>query len=155
MNLAIIYTSVTGNTKELAAILGGFIKGFGVDVQMFSIKEFPLRQLGQYDAVVIGTYTWGNGEIPEEMLPLHWAFENQETETIVTGVFGTGDQFYPHYCGAVDKFRDMLFVQSELAVTLKVELTPQLQDLKRCRKFAEIVVSRLRQNCPAGMDKIS
>ncbi|MDQ6595671.1 flavodoxin [Bacillus salipaludis] len=155
MKLAIVYTSITGNTKELATILGGLIKGYDIDTQLFTIEEFPLWQISQFDGVVVGTYTWGNGEIPEEILPLFRAFETQETDTIVTGVFGTGDQFYPHYCGAVDKFRDMLYVQSELAVTLKVELTPQLQDLKRCRKFAELLLRRLRQNCPSGMDKIS
>ncbi|OIK16513.1 flavodoxin [Bacillus sp. MUM 116] len=155
MKLAIVYTSVTGNTKDLAVILGGLLKDYEIDVKLFSVGEFPQKRLGQFDAVVVGTYTWGNGEIPEEMQPLFRAFETQDTHSIVTGVFGTGDQFYPHYCGAVDKFRDMLYVHSELAVTLKVELAPQLQDLKRCRKFAEILIQRLRQLCPRRMDKIS
>ena len=54
-------------------------------------------QLTEYDAVIIGTYTWGDGDIPTEMLPLYRAFENQEVSKIVTGIVGTGDRFYPNF----------------------------------------------------------
>lgn len=107
------------------------------------VGDFPLAKLAKYDAIVIGTYTWGNGEIPHEMWPLYKAFETQDVKNIITGVVGTGDRFYPHFCGAVDEFRDMLFVHTVLAATLKIELTPQLQDLRQCQKFAESLMGKL------------
>jgi flavodoxin I len=143
MKIALVYSSITGNTEELIYILKELLRIYNMEVTAIRVTDFPLKKLARYDAIVIGTYTWGDGDIPAEMQTLYNAFEVQEVKNVVTGVVGTGDQFYPNFCGAVDKFRDMLFVQTQLAVTLKIELTPQLQDLKRCRKFVDSIIKRL------------
>lgn len=143
MKIALVYSSITGNTEELIYILKELFRIYNMEVTAIRVADFPLEKLARYDAIVIGTYTWGDGDIPDEMQPLYNAFEVQEVKNVVTGVVGTGDQFYPNFCGAVDKFRDMLFVQTQLAVTLKIELTPQLQDLKRCRKFVDSIIKRV------------
>lgn len=96
------------------------------------MEHFPIQEVTTFDAIIIGAYTWGDGEIPREMPTLYRAFESQNVKHIVTGVVGTGDSFYPKFCGAVDAFRDMLYVHSHLAVTLKIEITLQMQDLERC-----------------------
>lgn len=93
--------------------------------------------------IAIGTYTWGEGQIPREMVSLYKAIESGNLENVITGVFGTGDSFYPKYCGAVDEFRDMLFVHTELVVTLKVELFPQKEDIERCKLFVDRLMKRL------------
>lgn len=139
MKIAIVYSSITGNTKELISILRELFLKYNFEISESRIDEFPLANLSRFDAIVIGTYTWGNGEIPDEMVPLYKAFENQDVKNIVTGVAGTGDQFYPNFCGAVDEFRDMLYVHTRLAATLKVELVPQQKDLTRCHKFVELI----------------
>nr|WP_263327351.1 flavodoxin domain-containing protein [Neobacillus sp. Marseille-Q6967] len=144
MKIAIVYTSVTGNTKELAGILYQIFLMKEVDISIYRIEEFQLSGLSQYDAVAVGTYTWGEGEIPQEMRPLYHAFESLGKKEMVTAVFGTGDSFYPNYCGAVERFRDMLYVHTDLAATLKVELMPQLQDFIRCQKFVDSVRIRFK-----------
>ncbi|MDQ0201552.1 flavodoxin domain-containing protein [Neobacillus ginsengisoli] len=143
MNIALVYSSITGNTEELINILKGLFRFYNVESTAIRVDDFPLEKLARYDAIVIGTYTWGDGDIPDEMRSLYNAFEDQDVRNVVTGVVGTGDQFYPNFCGAVDEFRDMLYVHTQLAVTLKIELTPQLQDLKRCRKFVDSLIKRL------------
>nr|WP_254782443.1 flavodoxin domain-containing protein [Bacillus sp. OK048] len=147
MKVAIIYSSVTGNTKELAEELYQILLEEVTDVSIFRIEKFPLSHLGKFDAVMIGTYTWGNGEIPKEMWDLYQAFELLNKKDITTAVFGTGDSFYPKFCGAVDQFRDMLYVHTSLAATLKVELLPQKQDLQRCRKLVETLLRRADYRC--------
>ncbi|WP_102348727.1 flavodoxin domain-containing protein [Bacillus sp. Marseille-P3661] len=142
MKIAIVYSSITGNTEEGCKLIQSFFR-VGT-VQRFRIAEFNLEQLNNYDAIIVGTYTWGNGDIPVEMLDLYHAFEKVEVKHIVTGVFGTGDQLYPHFCGAVDKFRDMLFIHTTLAATLKIEVAPQLQDLNRCHGFVQSIKGRLQ-----------
>ena len=144
MKAAIVYSSKTGNTEELIQQLYELFLVRSTPIDMYSIRQFPLTQLTEYDAVIIGTYTWGDGDIPTEMLPLYRAFENQEVSKIVTGIVGTGDRFYSEFCGAVDEFRDMLYVQTDLAVTLKVELSPQVSDLERCVKFVELFLERMK-----------
>lgn len=145
MKVAIVYASITGNTKELAEELYERFLGQPVEVDIYKIEEFPFLHLRHFDVIAIGTYTWGDGEIPEEMRGLYQAFESFGKKNIVTAVFGTGDSFYPRYCGAVDLFRDMLYVHTNLAATLKVELTPQVRDLVRCQKLVESILHRVNQ----------
>ncbi len=144
MKIAIIYSSKTGNTEELVKILYTLFLKHVSTVELYRITEFPFGQLGVYDAIVIGTYTWGDGELPPEMEPLYQAFETMDGKQIITGVVGTGDSFYPNFCGAVDRFRDMLHVHTNLTVTLKIELSPQISDLERCKWFVEIFMKKCR-----------
>lgn len=148
MKIALVYTSKTGNTEELAQILFQLFLKRNCDITLYRIEQFPLMEIKQFDGIVLGTYTWGNGEIPCEMLDLYRGFEIQDVKNVLTGVVGTGDSGYPKYCGAVDGFRDMLYEQTELAVTLKVELSPQLQDIKRCKRFVEIFIDRMVEMRP-------
>lgn len=141
--IAIIYASVTGNTKAVAEILQEIGLSKELEVELWPVADFPLAELSRYDAVMVGTYTWGSGEIPKEMHGLFEAFERLDRTGLVTAVFGTGDSFFAEFCGAVDRFRDMLFVQTELAATLKIELAPQEADIIRCEKLIASVTKRL------------
>ncbi|MBP1940376.1 flavodoxin I [Bacillus luteolus] len=143
--IAIIYTSVTGNTEELATIIYNTFLKYPFDTVVYQVDRFPLSRLGDVDVLIIGTYTWGNGEIPKEMDKLYRALEFLNKKSLVTAVFGTGDSFYPSYCGAVDKFRDMLFVHTSLAATLKVELTPGQQDVKRCENLVQVIYNKFNE----------
>lgn len=147
MKIAIVYSSRTGNTEGLVNYLYELFLTRFLNVELIQVDQFPLARLTEYDAVVIGTYTWGDGKIPSEMLSLYEAFENQEVKHLLTGVVGTGDRFYPQFCGAVDEFRDMLYVQTDLAVTLKIELSPQRSDMERCHKFFELMLERVSRKC--------
>lgn len=149
LSVAIVYASVSGNTKELAEVIYRIFLTRSVVIAIYSIEEFSLSDLSHYDAVAIGTYTWGNGDIPKEMRPLYNAIESTSRKDITTAVFGTGDSFYPMFCGGVDQFRDMLYVHTNLAATLKVELRPQSQDVQRCERFVESLLLRARMySCP-------
>ncbi|ETI70201.1 flavodoxin domain-containing protein [Neobacillus vireti] len=144
MKLAIVYTSKTGHTEELVHFIRELFLEKNIEVHLFRVEHFPLQDLSAFDAVVIGTYTWGDGEIPEEMHILYRSFESQDIKHVVTGVVGTGDSFYPQFCGAVDAFRDMLYVHSNLAVTLKIEIALQTKDHERCQRFVEILWKKLK-----------
>ncbi|WP_079708849.1 flavodoxin domain-containing protein [Paraliobacillus ryukyuensis] len=143
MKAAIIYTSITGNTEALAEEIYQGMISKGIEVDFIPVDDLDYDMLPSYDVIAIGTYTWDNGDLPMEMEDLFTAFEEMDMKHVTTGVFGTGDSFYPYYCGAVNLFRDMLFVHTNLAVTLKVELTPQISDSKRCEKFCDRLMGQL------------
>ena len=143
--IAIVYASVTGNTQAVAEILTESFRAAGFLPDVYEIDHFDMNKLGRYDIVVVGTYTWGSGEIPAEMQELFEAFEELRRPELVTAVFGTGDSFFAEFCGAVDRFRNMLYVHTNLAATLKIELMPQETDLTRCEKFVEAVGRRLAE----------
>ncbi|WP_440896402.1 flavodoxin domain-containing protein [Amphibacillus sp. Q70] len=142
MKAAIIYTSVTGNTADLAEEIYQEMKLHVDEIDFLTVDQVDYDFLPDYDVIAIGTYTWGSGELPIEMDELFFEIEEQDLKHVVTGIFGTGDSFYPYFCGAVDRFRDMLYVHSELAVTLKVELLPQEEDLKKVPIFCDRLLGK-------------
>lgn len=149
MRVAIVYTSVTGNTRELAEAVQDEFQNRSVDVELFTVKEFPLENLAAYDGVVLGTFTWSTGCIPRAMKKVYRHVEDVNRKSLVTAVFGTGDRFFPDFCAAVDEFRDMLYVKTSLAVTMKVELRPQAEDLAKCARFADCVIDKIKGQSPA------
>lgn len=142
--IAIVYSSVTGNTEELVMMVASCFRSFPVATQIYRVEDFPSSRLNEFDGLVIGTYTWGKGEIPTEMMDLYWLIESQEVRDLSTAVVGTGDSFYPSFCGAVDEFRDMLYVHTSLVATLKVELQPRLKDYNRCEILVELMMKRIQ-----------
>ncbi|WP_413299135.1 flavodoxin domain-containing protein [Bacillus sp. 1P10SD] len=142
MKIAIVYSSKTGNTEELVHLIQELFNRKKVVVKLFRIEQFQINDLSNFEAIVIGTYTWGNGNIPQEMMGIFHAFETQDVKNIVTAVVGTGDSGYPNFCGAVDEFKNMLYNHTHLAVTLKIEVSPQKNDLSRCIRFVEIVLGK-------------
>lgn len=140
-NVAIVYASATGHTECLARmVLDAFVRQ-GLQPDVFRVKEFNLAELSRYDIVLVGTYTWMNGEIPKQLHGLFEAMEQQD-KTPITGVFGTGDRCFATYCGAVDLLRDMLHAKTILAATLKVEQMPSADDRPRCDAFAKSVLMK-------------
>lgn len=130
--IAIVYHSAGGNTKALAEAIASQLP----EAEIYRMSEFDLRTLPDYDALIVGTYTWGNGELPAKSAALYEELEQLPIASLKTGVFGTGETNYNHFCGAVDHFRDMLFAKSQLLVTLKIEQMYQDSDLSRLQKFA-------------------
>ncbi|MDN7242359.1 flavodoxin domain-containing protein [Planococcus sp. N028] len=141
--IAVVYASVTGNTQAAAEIITAIASEKALELEVWRVEDFSLTELSRYDAVLVGTYTWGSGEVPREMRALFEAFERLGRKELVTAVFGTGDSFFAEFCGAVNRFRDMLYIHTDLAATLKVELAPESKDRERFDKLVESVVRKL------------
>lgn len=150
---AIVYASATGHTERLAEMVEQALTERGLAPERFRSGQFDLSQLSRYDIVLVGSYTWANGEIPKQLHGLFKAFETLGSAP-VTAVFGTGDRCFANYCGAVDQFRDMLYARTALAATLKVEQMPSEEDRVRCRQFAKSVAAKFHQRAhPFEMSK--
>jgi flavodoxin I len=59
----------------------------------------------QYDGILLGSYTWGDGELPFEAEDFYDQFDDLDLNGKVVGCFGSGDHAYPHFCAAVDIFQ--------------------------------------------------
>jgi flavodoxin I len=135
MRIAIVYHSGGGNTHALAMEIAARLP----EAEVFRVKDFDVTTVTEYDGLLVGTYTWGNGDMPHRMVPFYRSLEDLDIRHLKTAVFGTGETGYKHYCKSVDDFRDMLFAKSELVATLKVEQMLQDSDLPRIEKLCEIV----------------
>jgi flavorubredoxin len=59
MNAAIIYESLTGNTKKAAQVIGRELHKAGVGVSVHSVTDIDYQALEVADLVIVGTWTDG------------------------------------------------------------------------------------------------
>ncbi|WP_187254584.1 flavodoxin domain-containing protein [Alkalicoccus halolimnae] len=144
--ILLVYHSITGNTKTLAEWIEIELRTAGLAVEKYALEDVPPQRLQEADSLILGTYTWGNGEMPDQLQHFTEKIYGALNENLVTGAFGTGDSFYPYFCGAVDRLKDIFFEKTDLAVTMKVELLPQPDDHVKCSKFAELIKNRMINN---------
>ncbi len=144
-NFIMVYTSMTGNTKAMADGLAEGIRKAGYDVRMEESDDFDAKELENYDGILVGTYTWGGGELPDEMLDFYEDLENVNLSGKKAIVFGSFDSIYGDNGIAVDIMMEQLKKQgAELIYEgFKIELDPDPDELENCRIvgkwFAETV----------------
>jgi flavorubredoxin len=59
MNVAIVYESLTGNTKKASELMGRELARAGVSASVFPITRLDYQALASADLVVVGTWTDG------------------------------------------------------------------------------------------------
>lgn len=61
----VIYASMTGNTEEMAEAIAEGAKAAGASVVLKEAFNATASELNDYDGIIMGAYTWGDGELPE------------------------------------------------------------------------------------------
>ncbi|MFB1051169.1 flavodoxin domain-containing protein [Paraliobacillus sp. JSM ZJ581] len=143
-SIIILYASMTGNTEEIAEIIESHIEKQGIKVERYQIgfDAFEIDQLFDTDGVLIGTYTDGDGDLPFEAEDLYDELEQLDLTGITFGLFGSCDSMYTYYGGAIDSFAKLVQERKgNLVVSpLKIELSPEIEDIKTCESFAEAFI---------------
>lgn len=124
--IAVIYTSLGGNTQDAAEMIAEAIRKEGVACRVYPAGGVPFSA-DLFEMVIFGSYTWGDGELPVSMrreLKRILKLENQNVKK--AAVFGTGDTAFPLFCRAVD---EMLYHLTKYGVPivgegLKIEQSP-------------------------------
>ncbi|MFC3041546.1 flavodoxin [Virgibacillus xinjiangensis] len=147
--ILMLYASNTGNTEQVMEIIKDFLqsKQYDIVVKSFEFDPIDEKEVLAYDAVLIGTYTWDDGELPYEVEDFYEDIEEVDINGVVMGVFGSADSFYDTYGGAVDLMADRLEALGAevLSQRLKVDLEPDKEDEKSCRMFAEAMMEKILQ----------
>ncbi|WP_339172814.1 flavodoxin domain-containing protein [Anoxybacillus sp. FSL W8-1294] len=128
MNVLICYTSKTGNTKEVALLIEEAFRSYGHAVKTIDIEHiFAIESLiHEAHLLLFGSYTWGNGQLPDEMRKLlRFLIKERKLPLPPVAVFGTGDQMWPYYCRAVDEMEYHLRKVTTVLGTLKIEQSPR------------------------------
>ncbi|UOQ93297.1 flavodoxin [Halobacillus shinanisalinarum] len=139
--VVVLFASMSGNTEEIAEIIETHLLELKVSVSLFQIDmdDVEVEDLLNYDAILLGSYTWGDGDVPYELEDFYEDLAVVDLSGKAAACFGSCDSMYPAYGGAVDKFEEQLAACGAkiLIPSLKVELTPEEDDVKRCQKFVE------------------
>lgn len=148
--ILIAYASATGNTELIAEIIANYLKSqssYEVTLKDFDLDYIRVKDILDYDAALIGLYTWTDGDLPYEVEDFYEQLELIDIDDAVVGVFGSGDTFYDDFGGAVDMMYE-LFEEKNcklVPIRLKVDLEPDDEDKIRCEEFARVACELLKE----------
>ncbi|WP_211744914.1 flavodoxin [Paenibacillus sp. Marseille-Q4541] len=144
-NILIVYASLTGNTEEIADLIAAGIKGSDHKVVMKTSEECRADELLNYDGALIGLYTWGDGDLPDEFLDFYEELDEIDLTGYPIALFGSGDTSYDLFCGAVDtaeaKVKERGAVVKE--PSLKIEYSPLDEEKNDCRALGTRFVNSM------------
>ncbi|MDR0300096.1 MAG: flavodoxin [Streptococcaceae bacterium] len=142
----IVYCSMTGNTEACAEIVYEKFQELGVDVEIHDCTTVdPDDVFEDCELCIVGTYTYGEGDMPDEILDFYEEMQGMDLSGKLFGCFGSGDTFYEEYCRNVEDF-DRAFEAcgaTRGAELVKVELYPEDEDKANLEAFAVELASKL------------
>ncbi|MBF0698550.1 flavodoxin [Streptococcus danieliae] len=143
----IVYASMTGNTEEIADIVADKLRDLGVDVDIDECTTVEAEDFLEADVAIVASYTYGDGELPDEIVDFYEDLKELNLEGKYYGVVGSGDTFYDEFCKAVDDF-DQVFAEigaEKISESVKVDLAAEDEDIENLEKFAEEIAAKLAE----------
>lgn len=147
-NVLLVYATMSGNTEEIAELIEKGLVSEGLTVDKVEADETSPEMINSYDNFLLGSFTWGDGDLPEESMDLYDDLEEADLTGKSFAVFGSGDSSYAIFCGAVDELETVVKEQGgELVLDgLKIEDYPEGEDVDRTieygAEFARIVKNK-------------
>lgn len=122
VSFLIAYASWSGNTEEVAELIEETLLREGIQVETYRIGSGPIPDPSQFDAMLIGSFTWDQGATPEEVKDFVADIGYKPRHVYI---FGTGDTQFGGdalFCHAAVKLAR--FYESGVA-PLKIEQSPR------------------------------
>ncbi|WP_138494228.1 flavodoxin [Paenibacillus pinistramenti] len=141
----IVYASLTGNTEEIAELIAEGIRAAGSEAVLKMVEDCNAAEFLNYDALMLGAYTWGDGELPDEFIDFIEEMEELDLKGRTAAAFGSGDTGYRIYCGAVDQLESKLEELGAVLAqpSLKIEYGPNQEEKGLCREFGVMFIQSL------------
>ena len=98
----IIYGTTTGNTEMLAEKIVSELKSREVETTMKNVTDASVNELSEYDVILLGSSTWGDGELQDDFAVFYSDLEEVDLKGKKAAVFGPGDSSYENFCEAVN-----------------------------------------------------
>lgn len=105
-SIGIFYGSTTGDTERIANTIASKLGVDSSDVQ--SVSSLSTADLQKYDVILLGSSTWGFGDLQDDWEGSISAIADLSGKT--AAVFGCGDSasYCDSFCGALGKLADAL-----------------------------------------------
>ncbi|EUJ19391.1 flavodoxin [Listeria aquatica] len=144
----IVYASMTGNTQEIADILGEELEKYDIEVEIEECINVEPEELLDYDGALIGGYTYDDGQLPDEFVDFYEDMADVDFSGKVCASFGSGDTFYDEFCLTVDLVETRLKEKGAIVPVegLKVDLDPDEDDVERAEAYTKKYVDVLLEN---------
>lgn len=105
--VTVLSASQTGNARRVAESLHQKLEAAGVNAKLVGAADFKSKTLPDEDIVLVVTSTQGEGEPPEEAVPLYkfiYGKKKPDLSKLTFAVLGLGDSSYPNFCQAGKDF---------------------------------------------------
>lgn len=106
--IAIVYGSTTGTTEGIAKLIAAKI-GVGMD-HVFDVSKFTSSMVDNYDVLILGTSTWGDGELQDDWYDGIRTLESADLSGKIVALFGCGDSctYSTTFCDAMGELYQAL-----------------------------------------------
>ncbi|MBD8007317.1 flavodoxin [Bacillus norwichensis] len=139
VRILICYASFSGNTKETADIINKVVSTHGHSTVLYRIGSGPVPDPSLFDAIMIGTFTWGKGATPDLVKDFVYEIGYKPPNVYV---FGTGDTQFGGddlFCHAAEKLAAFYHSPFE---TLKIEQSPRGSQENIVKNWTEGVLNQ-------------
>lgn len=137
MNCLIMYVTYSGNTEEIAEYIENYLCERKRNVTTVDVTGRLSFDVGTYDLIFLGTFTWDYGAVPDELEDF---LANVSLPRGRVAVFGSGDTQFgglPLYCKAVDTLVERFDSEWQ---GLKIEQSPRGAQEKMITQWLERVL---------------
>lgn len=90
--VGLFYGSSTGVTKSVAKAVAGELEKNGIEAEIHSAGDVNVATIASYDKIILGTSTWGMGDLQDDWDALNKALTSADLGGKTVALFGTGDQ---------------------------------------------------------------
>lgn len=145
----IVYASLTGNTAQCVDIVEETLKELDVDVEVVESMQADPHDFLDADLCLVATYTYGtDANLPDEIEDFYEELAEVDLTGKIFGTFGSGDTFYEKFCQSVDDFTEQFKAVGavEGAESVKVDLDPEEEDIKKLVAFSKSLVEKAAAN---------
>ena len=142
--VTILSASQTGNARRVANELTQDIERLGIEVTHLPAGEYKAKKLSQEEILILITSTQGEGEPPEEALPLYkylFAAKAPKLANLQFAVMGLGDSSYPKFCQAAKDFDQRLAELDAQRMLLRVDADTDFQTVST--NWRQAVIDKL------------
>ncbi|MEC1689068.1 flavodoxin [Bacillus mojavensis] len=136
--ILLVYATMSGNTEAMADLIEKGLQEAEAEVDRFEAMDIDDAELfNDYEHIILGTYTWGDGDLPDEFLDLAEEMDALDFTGKTCAVFGSGDTAYEFFCGAVDTLEDKIKDRGGEIVlpSVKVEMNPEGEEEEALKEF--------------------
>jgi len=144
VRILICFASYSGNTQETAELIRNKLESECIETVSFRIGADAPPDPSAFDAMLVGTFTWGKGSVPVEVKEFVYDIGYKPPHVFV---FGTGDTQFGGddlFCNAAVKLAAFYESPSE---PLKIEQSPRGTQEKKVQEWTEGVIRRCREHC--------
>jgi len=146
MNVLLTYISMTGRNKKIAEYLADYLEKKDVEVTLEQIVDTDAFELPTYDAVIVETYTYNDGEVPDEAKDFYDDLADVDLKRTKFAVLGSSSKAHIHFGRAVDYFTMALNSSNseQVADSVKIDQDPDEDDFKRVERLGDYVIKSLK-----------